>query len=137
MNYLYFVSFNLKFVSLIFYSTALTCLMCSFFILEWIITLSRYISTNFLRYDLNILFINLWKMAGTLHNPNGITLNWYCPILVKNAIFFISCFLNHTCQYAEARSKVVNHLLFQNWLHVSLILDSEYLSSIIILFNSL
>ena len=111
LNYLHFISFNLRFTSLIFWNTALIYLMYSSFILEWIITSSRYTFTNFPRYYLNTLFINFWKVADALHSLNGITLNWYYPILVKNAVFSISCFLSYTCQYADVRSRIINHLL--------------------------
>src|SRR6266545_8389385 len=90
------------------------------------ITSSRYTSTNLPTYGLNILFISLWNVAGALHNPKGITRNWYYPFLVLNAIFSRSLFLTKTCQYAEAKSRLVNHLLSQNLLHVSLMLDNGY-----------
>jgi len=112
LNYLHFVDFNLRFTSLIFWSIALICLVYSSFILKWIIISSRYTSINFLKYCLNTLFINLWKVASALHSPNDMTLNWYCLVLIKNAIFSIFCFLNHTYQYADTRSKVINYLLF-------------------------
>src|SRR6266542_5046979 len=76
-NYLHLLGFNLRLASLIFLSTARTCFICSSFVLEWMITSSRYTSTNLPTYGLNILFINLWKVAGALHNPKGITRNWY------------------------------------------------------------
>src|SRR6266496_2943314 len=134
-NYLHLLGFNLRLASLIFWSTARTCLICSSFVLEWIITLSRYTSTNLPMYDLKILFISLWNMAGALHNPKGITRNWYYPFLVLNAVFFQSFFLTKTCQYAEAKSKLVNYLLPQNLLHVSLMLGSGYRSGMVTLFK--
>src|SRR6266545_5281078 len=130
-NHLHFVGFSLRLASLIFWSTARTCLICSSFVLEWIITSSRYTLTNLPIYGLNILFISLWKVAGALHNPKGITLNWYCPFRVLNAIFFRSLFLTKTCQYAKAKSRLVNHLLSQNLLHVSLMLGSGYRSDMV------
>src|SRR6266545_7255862 len=99
------------------------------------ITSSRYTSTNLSTYGLKILFINLWKVAGALHNPKGITRNWYYPLLVLNAVFSQSLFLTMTCQYAEAKSKLVIHLLSQNLLHVSLMLGNGYQSGIVTLFN--
>src|SRR6266542_2057376 len=98
-------------------------------------TSSRYTSTNLPMYGLKILFISLWKVAGALHNLKGITQNWYCPLLVLNAVFSWSFFLTKTCQYAEAKSRLVNHLLFQNLLHVSLMLGNGYRSGIVTLFN--
>src|SRR6266542_3934188 len=97
------------------------------------ITSSRYTSTNLPTYGLKILFISLWKVTGALHNPKGITRNWYCPLLVLNAVFSQSFFLTKTCQYAK--SKLVNHLLLQNLLHVSLMLGNGYRSGIVTLFN--
>src|SRR6266540_1657890 len=134
-NHLHLLDFNLRLASLIFWSTARTCLICSSFDLKWIITSSRYTSTNLPIYGLNILFISLWNMAGALHNLKGITRNWYCPFLVLNAVFSRSFFLTKTCQYAEAKSKLVNHLLLQNLLHVSLMLGNGYRSGIVTLFN--
>src|SRR6266508_1855295 len=86
-NYLHLLGFNFRLAFLIFWSTARTYLICSFFVLEWMITSSRYTSTNLPMYGLNILFISLWNVAGALHNPKGITRNWYCPFLVLNAVF--------------------------------------------------
>src|SRR6266542_484553 len=99
------------------------------------ITSFRYTFTNLPRYGLKILFINLWNVAGALHNLKGITQNWYCSLLVLNAVFSRSFFRTMTCQYAEAKSRLVNHLLPQNLLHVSLMLGIGYRSSIVILFN--
>ena len=135
-NYLHFISFNLRLAFFIFWSIALTYLICSSFILKWIITLSRYTFTNFPRYFLNTLFINLWKVTDALYSLNSITLNWYYPVLIRNAIFSISYFLNHICQYADTKSRLVNYLLLQNLLHVLLMLGNGYLSDMVILFNS-
>ncbi len=33
------------------------------------------------------MFMTLWKVAPAPHNPNGITLNWYDPVLVTNDVF--------------------------------------------------
>src|SRR6266508_6953126 len=99
------------------------------------ITSSKYTFTNLPMYGLKILFISLWNVADALHNPKGITWNWYCPLLVLNAVFSQSLFLTMTCQYAEAKSKLVIHLLPQNLLHVSLMLDNRYRSGIVTLFN--
>src|SRR6266542_481414 len=136
-NHLHLLGFNLRLASLIFWSTACTCLICSSFVLEWMITSSRYTSTNLPIYGLKILFISLWKVAGALHSLKGITWNWYCPLLILNAVFSQSFFLTKTCQYAEVKSRLVNHLLSQNLLHVSLILDSGYRSGIVTLFNGI
>src|SRR6266498_5943377 len=136
LNHLHLLGFNLRLASLIFCSTACTCLICSSFVLEWMITSFRYTSTDLPTYGFNILFISLWNVAGALYNLKGITRNWYCPLLVLNAVFFRSFFLTKTCQYAEAKSKLVNHLLLQNLLHVSLMLGNGYQSGIVTLFNS-
>src|SRR6266542_4966748 len=100
------------------------------------ITSSRYTSTNLPTYGLKILFISLWKVAGALHNLKGITRNWYCPLLILNAVFSRSLFLTITCQYAEAKSRLVIHLLPQNLLHFSLMLGNGYRSGMVTLFNS-
>src|SRR6266545_7368727 len=134
-NHLHLLGFNLRLVSLIFCSTARTCLICSSFDLEWMITSSRYTFTNLPMYGLRILFINLWNVAGALHNLKGITRNWYCPFLILNAVFSQSFFRTKTCQYAEAKSKLVNYLLLQNLLHVSLMLGNGYRSGMVTLFN--
>src|SRR6266511_2310991 len=134
-THLHLLGFNLRLASLIFCNTARTCLICSSFVLEWMITSSRYTSTNLPMYGLKILFISLWKLAGALHNPKGITRNWYCLFLILNVVFSRSLFLTKTCQYAEAKSKLVNHLLFQNLLHVSLMLGNGYRSGIVTLFS--
>src|SRR6266540_5048064 len=134
-NYLHLLGFNLRLASLIFCNTARTCLICFSFVLEWMMTSSRYTSTNLPTYGLKILFISLWNVASALHNPKGITQNWYCPLLVLKAVFFRSFFMTKTCQYAEAKSKLVNHLLLQNLLYVSLMLGNGYLSGIVTLFN--
>ena len=34
----------------------------------------------------NTKSIVIWNVAGALHNPNGITLYWYVPYLVLNAV---------------------------------------------------
>src|SRR6266542_2047294 len=99
------------------------------------ITSSRYTSTNLPMYGLKSLFINLWKVAGALHNLKSITLNGYCPLLVLNAVFSRCLFLTMTCQYAEDKFKLVIHLLPQNLLHVSLMLGSGYRSGMVTLFN--
>ena len=135
-NHLHLLGFNLRLASLIFCNTARTCLICSSFDLEWIITSSRYTSTNLPIYGLNILFINLWNVTDALHSLKGITQNWYYPFLILNAVFSLSFFLTKTCQYAEAKSRLVNHLLSQNLLHVSLILGNGYQSGIVTLFSS-
>src|SRR6266536_3675770 len=135
-NHLHLLGFNLRLASLIFWSTTRTCLICSSFDLKWMITSSKYTSTNLPIYGLKTLFISLWNVAGALHNPKGITQNWYCPFLVLNAVFSQSLFLTKTCQYAEAKSKLVNYLLLQNLLHVSLMLGNGYRSGIMTLFSS-
>src|SRR6266542_1064168 len=99
------------------------------------ITSSRYTFTNLPIYGLNILFISLLNVAVILHSPKDITRNWYCPLLVLNTIFSWSFFLTKTCQYAEVKFRLVNHLLPQNLLHVSLILGNGYQSGIVTLFN--
>src|SRR6266540_4247 len=134
-NHLHLLGFNFRLASLIFWSTACTCLICSSLDLEWMIISSRYTSTNLPMYGLKILFINLWNVAGALHNPKGITRNWYWPFLVLNAVFSRSFFLTKTCQYAEAKFKLVNYLLPQNLLHVSLMLGNRYRFGMVTLFN--
>src|SRR6266498_5371439 len=136
LNHLHLLSFSFRLASLIFWSTAHTCLICSSFDLEWIITSSKYTFTNLPIYGLKILFISLWNVAGALHNLKGITQNWYCLLLVINAVFSRSFFLTKTYQYAEAKSKLVNYLLPQNLLHISLMLGNGYQSGIVTLFNS-
>ena len=44
-------------------------------------------------------------MAGALHRPNGMTLNWYSPFLVTNAVLGRSFSSTSTCQYPEAKSR--------------------------------
>src|SRR6266511_3636245 len=134
-NHLHLLGFNFRLASLIFWSTACTCLICSSLDLEWMIISSRYTSTNLPMYGLKILFINLWNVTGVLHNLKGITRNWYCPFLILDAVFSQSLFLTKTCQYAEAKSRLVNHLLPQNLLHVSLMLGNGYRSGIVTLFS--
>src|SRR6266498_381579 len=82
-------------------------------------------------YCLRTLFMSLWKVASALFNLKGIILNWYCPFLVKNAVFDLSFFLSWICQYAEARSITVNHFDPQKLDSISLIFGKGYLSGIV------
>ncbi len=54
--------------------------------------------------------ISLWKVAGALHSPKGITLNSNRPSCVQKAVLSLSSGLTSTCQYPLNRSKVLNHL---------------------------
>src|SRR5690606_16910828 len=47
----------------------------------------------------NTLFIILWKVAGALHSPNGITVNSYSPSWVTKAVLGISSGAILICQY--------------------------------------
>ncbi|KRZ81905.1 hypothetical protein T08_5605 [Trichinella sp. T8] len=58
---------------------------------------------------LNVFAISRWKVAGALHRPNGMTLNWKRPIGVEKAVFSRSGSATSTSQYPEARSSVLNH----------------------------
>ncbi|KRX51499.1 hypothetical protein T09_8887 [Trichinella sp. T9] len=58
---------------------------------------------------LNAFSISRWKVAGALHRPNDMTLNWKRPIGVEKAVFSRSGSATSTCQYPEARSSVLNH----------------------------
>ena len=50
---------------------------------------SRYIVIQRVRSE-NVKFISRWKVAGTLHNPMGMTRYLYKPYSVKKAVFGLS-----------------------------------------------
>ena len=49
--------------------------------------------------------INLWKVAGVLHSPKGMTVNSKSPACVVNTVFSWDAGSIPTCQYPEARSR--------------------------------
>ena len=51
--------------------------------------LSRYIVIQQVRSE-NIKFISLWKVAGALHKPMGMTRYLYKPYGVRKAVFGLS-----------------------------------------------
>src|ERR1043165_652883 len=69
-NHWHLVIFIFKFAPLILFRTFLTCLLWLFLSFEKMMISSKYTATNFLRYSLRTSFINLWKVAGALFNPN-------------------------------------------------------------------
>jgi hypothetical protein len=50
------------------------------------------------------------NIASTLHNPNGIVLNSYRPVLVGNPVLQLSSSVMGVCQNPDARSKVQKSL---------------------------
>src|SRR3990170_1943126 len=70
----------------------------------------------------------LWKIAGALHRPNGITKNWYWPSPVIMAVYFRCSGLILNCQYPLDASMIENHSMPSNWLIWSLMLGMGYRS---------
>ena len=54
----------------------------------------------------NTVSINLSKVAGTLHHPNGITVNCQRPFSNENAVFSLAVGSSSTCQYPLFKSSV-------------------------------
>ena len=50
-----------------------------------------------------------WKVAGALHNPNGILFHWHNPSSHAKPVFSRSCFRSGTCQNAEPKSNVMKN----------------------------
>src|SRR3990170_1633501 len=72
--------------------------------------------------------MNLWKMAGALHRPNGITKNWYWPPSVMIAVYFQCSGFIGNCQYPLDASNMENHCMPWNWLINSFITGIGYRS---------
>src|SRR5215212_744637 len=70
---------------------------------------SMYTTTYCQRISRNTVSIKRWKVAGALHNPNGITVNSYVPNLVIKVDFSWSLWSSSTCQNPLARSSEENH----------------------------
>ena len=68
---------------------------------------SRYIVMQRIRSE-NVKFINLWKVAGALHRPMGITKYSNNPYGVKNAVLDSSPSRMRTWWYAWLRSIELN-----------------------------
>src|SRR6266542_3530923 len=71
--------------------------------------LSKYTRMNFLRYFLNIWFINRWKVAGALQSPKGILFHSNSPQGVIKAVTSLDFNSISTSQYPLAKSSAVNH----------------------------
>src|SRR6266542_655643 len=71
--------------------------------------LSKYTRMNFLRYFLNIWFINRWKVAGVLQSPKGILFHSNSPQGVIKTVTSLDFGSISTCQYPLAKSSEVNH----------------------------
>ena len=75
--------------------------------------------------------ISLWKVAGALHNPKGITLNSKRPSDVQKAVFSRCSGLTCTCQYPLLKSSVENSLAPARVSRVSSILGMGYASFLV------
>ena len=68
---------------------------------------SRYIRHSWDVNPASTHSMSLWNVAGALVSPNGITLNSKCPLGVEKAVFALASVVSSTCQYPDARSRVV------------------------------
>src|SRR5438477_1251828 len=66
-------------------STSFTNSMCSSSVSEYIRMSSRYMMTPLSTIPAKTVSIFLWKVAGALQRPCGITRYWYSPYLVRKA----------------------------------------------------
>src|SRR6266511_6028222 len=98
---------------------------------------SRYTKQNFLKYSLSTSFMSLWKVAGALLSPKGMTINWYSPYAIIKAVFSRSRLLSLICQYALARSMMVKYFASWNIVRYSLIFGIGYLSISVFLLSAL
>ena len=127
----HFEGFNLIpdwYIELIIFRTS--CLCCS--------RLSVYIrmsSCYTIQYRLmnrcSVRLIHLWKVAGALHSPNGITKYSYVPYLLVKVVFHSSPFLILTLWYASLISSLVKYFAVCNRSSASLISGSGYRSFLV------
>ena len=82
--------------------------MCSSKVLPTIIISSLYTRKLIHCSPASTEFISLWKVAGVLQRPKGITLNSNKPSCVQNTIFSRCPPATSTYQYPLFRSRVVN-----------------------------
>ncbi|KAK4024663.1 hypothetical protein OUZ56_010085 [Daphnia magna] len=75
------------------------------------------------------------EIPGAEHSPIAITLNWYSPSAVTNAVFGRSPSLMGTCQYPDCKSMIEKNAAPSNRARVSSILDSGYTSLIVTAFR--
>src|SRR3954471_19344273 len=78
--------------SLSFSNTKRRCASCSGSFFEYTNISSMNTTTNLSKNSINTLFIIFMNYAGTLVNPNDITVYSYNPYLVVKAVFGISFF---------------------------------------------
>uniref|UniRef100_A0A3B5MHC0 LARGE xylosyl- and glucuronyltransferase 1 n=1 Tax=Xiphophorus couchianus TaxID=32473 RepID=A0A3B5MHC0_9TELE len=53
--------------------------------------------------------MSLWKVAGALHSPKGITFHSKSPLRVQNAAVLLARGVISTCQYPDVRSSVLKN----------------------------
>ncbi|KAK4006524.1 hypothetical protein OUZ56_011678 [Daphnia magna] len=75
------------------------------------------------------------EIPGAEHSPIAITLNWYSPSAVTNAVFGRSPSLMGTCQYPDCKSMIEKNAAPSNRARVSSILGSGYTSLIVTAFR--
>ena len=89
---------------------------------------SKYTKQQDHRKPCSTRSINLSKVAGALHKPKGMTLNWNRPECVAKAVLHLASGDRDTCQYPLARSRVENQRLPANISSVSSIRGNGYAS---------
>jgi hypothetical protein len=67
-------------------------------------------STPFLNSSAKIMFIKLWKVAGALVSPNGITRNSNKPLCVLKVVLYYSLAAIQIWWYLDLKSSLVKYL---------------------------
>ena len=85
----------------------------------------------------NMSFMNIWNVAGELHNPKNITVGSKSPLDVLKAAFHWSPSLIHILLYPARRSSFVKYFISVSPSNKSVIMGSGPLSGIVPEFRAL
>ena len=83
----------------------------------------------------SVFHISRWKVAGELHNPNGITRNSYNPFIMAKAVFSRDASCMWIRQYPVRAWRVVNTVLPSTWSNQSSIRGKGYTSFLVMAFS--